>query len=284
MGYFVRPSAGDQWDRIPAVLRGAIGALLGIWLTIEEAQRFPAQAAASRVLTITTIVVVIGAIFYTLTPISRRFRFRLAAVVLLAACSVASLTLQRQFDAGAVGAFAAVIMSAGLGVAGMPIAAICAVVYVARQAVAIQHGSPEVTLGVVAGASIAMLAAYLGPVWSRYLWTMRTEAAATRERERIAREMHDVLAHTLSGLTVKLEATRLLADQRPGDPAVAEGVADAHRLAREGLLEARRAVSALRGDEVPGPRQLESLLHDFEVESRIRCRLEIQGKPVPLKP
>jgi signal transduction histidine kinase len=95
--------------------------------------------------------------------------------------------------------------------------------------------------------------------------------------------MHDVLAHTLSGLTVQLEATRLLAEQRPGDPAVAVAVANAHRLAREGLLEARRAVSALRGD-LPGPDQLDQLLHDFEVDSGIHCRLEIEGTPVPLRP
>jgi len=42
-------------------------------------------------------------------------------------------------------------------------------------------------------------------------------AAVVEERARIAREIHDVLAHTLSALAVQLEGTRLLLEQRPGD-------------------------------------------------------------------
>ena len=42
-------------------------------------------------------------------------------------------------------------------------------------------------------------------------------AAALAERQRLARDMHDVLAHSLSGLVVQLEGTRLLAATVPGD-------------------------------------------------------------------
>jgi len=74
------------------------------------------------------------------------------------------------------------------------------------------------------------------------------EAATLGERSRLAREIHDVLAHTLSALTVQLEGTRMLLEQRPGDPAAVVAVERAHRLARDGLDETRRAVAALRGD------------------------------------
>src|SRR2546430_9092966 len=44
------------------------------------------------------------------------------------------------------------------------------------------------------------------------------ESAKVQERARLAREIHDVLAHTLSALSVQLEGARLLLEQRPGDP------------------------------------------------------------------
>src|SRR4051794_37596623 len=54
----------------------------------------------------------------------------------------------------------------------------------------------------------------------------REEAAVLGERQRLARELHDVLAHTLSGLAVQLEGARLLADG-PAPPAA--GRAGRHR-------------------------------------------------------
>ena len=89
------------------------------------------------------------------------------------------------------------------------------------------------------------------------------ERAALAERTRIAREIHDVLAHTLSALAVQLEGTRMLVEQRPGDPAAVAAVERAHRLASEGLAEARRAIGALRGDNLPGPDGLERLVDEF---------------------
>lgn len=73
-------------------------------------------------------------------------------------------------------------------------------------------------------------------------------AAALDERARIARELHDVLAHSLGALGVQLEvAEALLAEH--GDPERAvERVRGARRLAAEGLVEARDAVAALRHD------------------------------------
>ena len=47
----------------------------------------------------------------------------------------------------------------------------------------------------------------------------QAQAAALAERQRLAREMHDVLAHSLSGLVLNLEGARLLAGQRRRGPA-----------------------------------------------------------------
>ncbi|MEU6850110.1 histidine kinase [Actinacidiphila alni] len=77
------------------------------------------------------------------------------------------------------------------------------------------------------------------------------ESAALAERARIAREIHDVLAHSLSAQTVHLEATRLLIERGAEQDVVLERVIAARRMAREGLAETRQALSALRGDMSP---------------------------------
>ncbi|AXK37296.1 sensor histidine kinase [Streptomyces armeniacus] len=81
--------------------------------------------------------------------------------------------------------------------------------------------------------------------------TAEAESAALAERARIAREIHDILAHSLSAQLVHLEAARLLIE-RGGEPdAVLERVVVARGMAREGLAETRQALSALRGEMVP---------------------------------
>jgi signal transduction histidine kinase len=110
----------------------------------------------------------------------------------------------------------------------------------------------------------------------------QVEAAALAERGRLARDMHDVLAHTLSALALQLEATRLLARDRGADPEVVDAVEHAHRLAAGGLDEARRAIAALRGDELPGPERLEALAEAFSAESDATCTVTVAGEPRPL--
>jgi signal transduction histidine kinase len=53
----------------------------------------------------------------------------------------------------------------------------------------------------------------------------------------------------------------------------------AHHLARNGLDEARRAISMLRGDELPGPERIEAMAAEFARDSAIPCRFEIGGEP-----
>jgi signal transduction histidine kinase len=106
----------------------------------------------------------------------------------------------------------------------------------------------------------------------------RNEAAALDERSRIARELHDVLAHSLSALSVELEGARLLALDRDVDSDVIAAIGRAHRHAASGLDEARAAIQALRGDSVPGPDKLEVLLEEMRAHG-IECTMEIGGEP-----
>lgn len=109
-------------------------------------------------------------------------------------------------------------------------------------------------------------------------------AAALAERQRLAREMHDVLAHSLSGLVVQLEGTRLLAATAPGDDRLPAAIDRAHLLARSGLDEARQAIGMLRGDELPGPGQLAELAGEFTAGTGIPCQFTEAGTARGLAP
>lgn len=104
-------------------------------------------------------------------------------------------------------------------------------------------------------------------------------AAGLAERQRLAREMHDVLAHSLSGLLLQLEGARMLAATDPGDPRLPVAVDRAHHLGRSGLDEARRAIGLLRDDELPGPERLAGLAEQFERDRDVPCRLTVTGPP-----
>jgi signal transduction histidine kinase len=105
-------------------------------------------------------------------------------------------------------------------------------------------------------------------------------AAADAERSRLAREMHDVLAHSLSALALQLESTRLLAHDRHTDPEVARAIERAHGLAASGLEDARRAIGALRGEDLPGPQRLPALVE----ASGLPVALDVSGEPRELAP
>jgi signal transduction histidine kinase len=95
-------------------------------------------------------------------------------------------------------------------------------------------------------------------------------AAAGEERARIARDLHDVLAHTLSGLSLHLQGIRAVAAKRLGtdDPVIAS-VDRAADLARTGLAEAKQAVAALRdgaADAAPRLADLTALAGEHDAE------------------
>ncbi len=72
--------------------------------------------------------------------------------------------------------------------------------------------------------------------------------AATAERERIGRDLHDLLGHTLSLITLKLELARKLFDR---DPAAARvEIAEAEKVARLALSEVRSAVTGFRAADL----------------------------------
>ena len=94
--------------------------------------------------------------------------------------------------------------------------------------------------------------------------------------------MHDVLAHSLSGLVLNLEGAMLLAGQGGADPRVSDAIRRAHRLAKTGLQEARRAIGMLRDDALPGPQRLADLAAEFEADTGVACQVTVTGAEAEL--
>jgi two-component system sensor histidine kinase DesK len=72
--------------------------------------------------------------------------------------------------------------------------------------------------------------------------------AATAERERIGRDLHDLLGHTLSLITLKLELARKLSERDP--PGSRRELEEAERVARHALAEVRSAVTGIRSADL----------------------------------
>lgn len=101
------------------------------------------------------------------------------------------------------------------------------------------------------------------------------ELAMTRERNRVAREIHDGLGHLLTTVAVQLEAALAL---QARDPARAtDAVAKAQGLAQEALVEVRRSVGTLRaeGTGQPLPERLRELV---AMGAGVPVKLEILGE------
>ena len=122
------------------------------------------------------------------------------------------------------------------------------------------------------------------------------ELATAKERNRLAREIHDSLGHYLTVINVQLEAARLLLESGPpGPPAPAAPTPEttgraltalrkAQSLAQEGLADVRRSVAALRAGP-NGARPLPESLTALAEEARaagIITHFDLRGQPRPL--
>jgi signal transduction histidine kinase len=105
----------------------------------------------------------------------------------------------------------------------------------------------------------------------------QARAAAVAERGRIATELHDVLAHALSGAAIQLQGARKLADREHAGPGVSDAIDRASELVRSGLANARQAVGALRGDALPTVAELPALVESYKADMDLDVTLRIEG-------
>ncbi|GCE25254.1 hypothetical protein KDA_07380 [Dictyobacter alpinus] len=112
------------------------------------------------------------------------------------------------------------------------------------------------------------------------------ELSVIRERNRIAREIHDTLGHALTLLSVQLETATQL--EARGDPRLREELLEARQVTKACLTEVRHSVEALRPDETSAGSLLE-WLQRLVAKSETTCRetritLDLEEATHPLSP
>jgi signal transduction histidine kinase len=171
--------------------------------------------------------------------------------------------------------------------AGLLILALDTVPYVTGYVVKGQPGGAvTVVFGVVPWFLVMRMLRYIGDQRDALDASRAAEAraAAVAERARLAREMHDVLAHSLSALALQLESTRLLAADHGADAEVTRAIDQAHQIAAAGLQETRQAIATLRGDALPGPDRIGVLADAFARQSGLPVAVAVRGEPRELAP
>jgi signal transduction histidine kinase len=111
------------------------------------------------------------------------------------------------------------------------------------------------------------------------------QLAASRERNRLARELHDTLAHTLSAVAVQLEAVTALwdNDRKQSRDILAQSLTET----RQGLTETRRAIQALRAtplDDLGLGLAIKNLAYSVAERNNLELELNIADQINDLKP
>ncbi|MGE0029356.1 MAG: sensor histidine kinase [Thermoleophilia bacterium] len=114
------------------------------------------------------------------------------------------------------------------------------------------------------------------------------QAAIADERARIARELHDVVAHAISVIVLQARGGRALLDE---DPDETRGALDTiERTGQQALVEMRRLVGLLREDDgtlalapQPGLERIDALVGDVRAAG-LPVQVRVEGAPVALPP
>jgi signal transduction histidine kinase len=112
--------------------------------------------------------------------------------------------------------------------------------------------------------------------------------ATEEQRRRLARELHDVVAHSVSVMTVQAAAARRIMELSPAE--AAEAVEAIERTGREALSEMRRMVGVLRPldedgglEPQPGVGDLSALIEQME-STGLSVDMRVEGQPRALPP
>jgi signal transduction histidine kinase len=269
-----------------------IGIAIIVAVVVSASSQSPGLGLHGRSLVVTSLLVLFA---LALTVVigdlggDHGVAFQAAAIMVAAASGVALTALQPHGATGLAGS-AAVFLAA----ARLPLR--LAVVIGAGQTIAL-----GVVVALVGGGAAAVIATTLlcallflvalfvkqareGQARSDLLLAqledareVQTAAAALQERSRIAGELHDVLAHSLSAAAIQLQGARVLAEREQAGQKISQAIERASGLVRDGLADARSAVGALRGDLLPGVAQLEGLVASFRSDVGTPLTFKVEG-------
>jgi signal transduction histidine kinase len=287
------------------VLAGALLGLLAVAELLGRAQFSRTAVVGGHVATTVSLsgdpqslTVLIAACLFTTLPLA--FLRPAAAAVAITLASVLSLALFKTLTVA--GAAAQLIALYRLGRTGAQVLAVALAVPFLVMALIGPAGAEPAVLTVLL-ASLGPAAALAGTAQrarteatkqsaaSEAIAGSLTEHLARGERARIARELHDVVAHHISMVAVQAETARLTT---PGMPAAgAQRLLTIGDTARAALTEMRRLLGVLREDAdaepairqpQPGLGQLNELIDMARDASSAGTRLILCGVPAPLDP
>ncbi len=106
------------------------------------------------------------------------------------------------------------------------------------------------------------------------------ELTAVRERNDIAREIHDTVGHNMTALLVQLQLAEALWKQK--SDATEEVLHTCHGLARKSLQEVRASVHALKEEGKLGNiiENMREMLHGYSKATKVQVSFQLQGDPV----
>lgn len=285
--------------RVPEAVR--ILVLVMVLVTVPFATPHPGAGPRGVAMAVALGIATIGWIVWIGS--GRRYRVTVAALAVMGAAGGALAGLSALSTAIAVGCV--VTSAAGARLSTEASLAITAETVAAFLIAGLATGAPAEALAGYPAAFIGLWAFGL----SRHAYLLRaeeaertleqtrrarqaeTQAAALAERARIAREIHDVLAHSLAAVSVNLQAAEgllsALPDQGPGLAKAVECVTRAGAFTREGLAEARRAILALRDDAAPESAitlagQLRTLAEEYRADGDMAVEFTVTGEPRPV--
>ena len=292
-----RSRAGERRDRQWHALRPLGLAFIAIIVTASlQARPAPGLHGARLAVSITLAVYVAAILATTASPLARRgLATQIVMVGLIGGCAVVLTALQQtgplQIAATIAVWFAAVRMPL------IP-ACVCAGAITGSLAAVIAATAHPAIQSVTSITLLCLLLGITGQFIRRGRESQdRTEvlmaqlqdardgeaaAAALAERSRIAGELHDVLAHSLSGLAIQLQGARKLAERERVSDGLRGVIGRSAELAKAGLADARQAVGALRGDRLPSLDQLGALVENFRNTTGADAILRIDGMGRPL--
>ena len=109
--------------------------------------------------------------------------------------------------------------------------------------------------------------------------------AETRERNRLAREIHDTLGHSLTGIAAGLDATNILMDIAPDK--AKEQLVKIKEIALRGLKDVRRSVKKLRPDDLEHltlRQAIEHMIAEFADSTDMKIQFDVLQWPERLRP
>ncbi len=191
----------------------------------------------------------------TVAPLALRQRAPVLTMLVIVAAQVAySLLDFGDFPNGGLGMVVAMFTVATLR--SRPVAAVMFATTLAATAVAFGTASEPVVWSQIAQSALVMLGAWvLGEGtqrWSRRAERLAAEAAqlVAGERVRIARELHDIVAHHMSVISLQAGVAEYVLDTDL--PTARTAIATVSGASREALLDLRRLLDVLRVDDVEG--------------------------------